>query len=361
MKEHASAIRPRAAARRGAGVSRGIKRTTIVDVSRLAGVSAKTVSRVFNDEPHVSTAVKERVRTAAASLDYHPNVLAQALVRRRSHLIGLIYENPSPSYVVELQMGVLDRLAGERYRLVVIPIRSVRDRAAEVVSLLRSAALDAVVLAPPACDHPLILQQLGAAGIRCARIAPTHALAGLPSNLVDDTAAAREIASYLIELGHRDIAVIKGDPGHASTERRLAGYARAFADAGIALRPDRIENGMFTFDSGFEAGHRLLASAVPPSAIIAQNDDMAVGALMAARERGLSLPEDLSIVGFDDSEVSRITWPRLTTVRQPVYEMAVAATDMLLAQLDGRPFDLLREHPHQLLVRESAVPPRLAR
>ncbi|MBP2275753.1 MULTISPECIES: LacI family DNA-binding transcriptional regulator [Sphingomonas] len=334
-----------------------MKRTTIVDVGRLAGVSAKTVSRVLNDEPHVSAAVKQRVRAAADALDYHPNVFAQALVRRKSHMIGLVYENPSPSYVVELQKGVLERLINERYRLVVIPIRSVQENAAEVVGLLRSAALDGVVLAPPASDHPLILNQLKEARIRCARIAPTRMIEAAPSNLVDDVAAAREIAAYVIGLGHREIAIIRGDPTHPSTEARMLGYMQAFHQAGLDLRFDRIEPGMFTFDSGLAAGRNILARADRPTAILAQNDDMAVGAMMAAREIGLSIPERLSIVGFDDSEVSRITWPRLTTVRQPVFEMAVAATEMVIAQLEDREPLARVLHRHTLLIRESAAPP----
>ena len=334
-----------------------MKRTTIVDVGRLAGVSAKTVSRVLNDEPHVSAAVKQRVRAAADALDYHPNVFAQALVRRKSHMIGLVYENPSPSYVVELQKGVLERLINERYRLVVIPIRSVQENAAEVVGLLRSAALDGVVLAPPASDHPLILNQLKEARIRCARIAPTRMIEAAPSNLVDDVAAAREIAAYVIGLGHREIAIIRGDPTHPSTEARMLGYMQAFHQAGLDLRFDRIEPGMFTFDSGLAAGRNILARADRPTAILAQNDDMAVGAMMAAREIGLSIPERLSIVGFDDSEVSRNTWPRLTTVRQPVFEMAVAATEMVIAQLEDREPLARVLHRHTLLIRESAAPP----
>jgi LacI family transcriptional regulator len=290
-------------------------------------------------------------------LDYHPNVFAQALVRRKSHMIGLVYENPSPSYVVELQKGVLERLTNERYRLVVIPIRSVQENAAEVVGLLRSAALDGVVLAPPASDHPLILSQLKEARIRCARIAPTRMIEAAPSNLVDDVAAAREMAAYVIGLGHREIAIIRGDPTHPSTEARMLGYMQAFHQAGLELRFDRIEPGMFTFDSGLAAGRNILARADRPTAILAQNDDMAVGAMMAAREIGLSIPERLSVVGFDDSEVSRITWPRLTTVRQPVFEMAVAATEMVIAQLEDREPLARVLHSHTLLVRESAAPP----
>lgn len=335
-----------------------MKRTTILDVSRRAGVSAKTVSRVLNGQPHVTEEIRARVLAAARELDYHPNVLAQALVRRRSHLIGLVYEKPSPSYVVELQRGVLHRLEHERYRLVVIPVRSVQENAHEIVGLLRSAALDGVVLAPPASDHPVILDQLRAAGIHCARIAPTRQLDAAPANLVDDVAAAREIAAYVISQGHRRIGIIKGDPTHPSSEARLLGYSQAMHEADVPLQLEWVEPGLFTFESGFEAGQRLLARSDRPTAILAQNDDMAVGAMVAARDLGFDVPGDVSIAGFDDSEISRISWPPLTTMHQPVFDMAVAATGMLIDQLEGRTPEAILRHSHELLVRGSVAPPR---
>lgn len=336
---------------------RGERRATIIDVGRQAGVSTKTVSRVFNNEPHVSEAVRARVQAAAAALDYHPNVMARALVRRRSHLIGLVYENPSSSYGTELQMGVLHRLRDEPYRLVVIPIASVADHAAEVVGLLRSAALDGVVLAPPASDNPRILDDLARAGIRCARIAPTRLLEAAPGITIDDFTAARELAEYVIGLGHREIAIIKGDPSHASTEARLLGYSQAFYAAGVPMRLDRIEQGLFTRESGRDAAARLLARSERPTAIIAQNDEMALGALIAARECGLSVPDDLTIVGFDDSELATIAWPPLTTVRQPVFDMAVAAADMVIAQLHGDSVERVDAYRHSLVIRGSSAPP----
>lgn len=351
-----------ATAHRGAGGgtvdkrSKNGRRATIVDVGRHAGVSAKTVSRVFNGAPHVSDAIRERVHAVARELNYHPNVLAQALVRRRSHLIGLVYEKPSASYVVELQRGVLERLQDERYRLVVFPLSSIAQKPNELVGLVRSAALDGVVLAPPASDNIQILEDLSAAGISFARIAPTRRLDLEPNNMIDDVAAAREIAEHVIGLGHRKLGIIKGDPSHAATEARLLGYGQAFHAAGIAMRLDWVEQGLFTRESGHAAGLRLLQGRDRPTAILAQNDDMAVGALLAARELGLDVPRDLSIVGFDDSEVSQISWPRITTVRQPVFEMAAAAADMVIAQLDGRDFASNREHFHQLVIRESAGP-----
>ena len=333
-------------------------RTTIVDVARHAGVSTKTVSRVLNGEPHVTADVIRRVREAAAAVDYHPNMLARALVQRRSHLIGLVYENPSPSYVVDLQKGVLERLRDDHYRLVVIPIASISEHEADVIGLLRSAALDGVVLAPPASDSARIMADLTAASIRFARIAPTRLIDAGPSNLIDDVSAAREIAAHVIGLGHRDIAIITGDPTHASAEARMQGFAEAFAAAGITVAPDRVATGFYTYDSGHAAARTLLGRADRPTAILAQNDDMAVGALTAALEMGLSVPGDLSITGFDDSEVARIAWPAITTVRQPVFDMAVAAADMVVAQLQDRPPVMCLNHGHQLIVRQSTGPVR---
>ena len=333
------------------------KRATIVDIAKEVGVSYKTVSRVLNSEPHVKADLRERVLEVAKNLNYHPNLLAQSLVTRRSFLVGLVYENPSPSYTVELQMGMLDRLKDERYRMIVIPVPSVSEHAGEIVGLLRSAALDGVVLAPPASDHPKILQDLQDAGMPFARIAPTQQFDVGLNTLLDDVAAAREIAAHVISFGHRDIAIIKGNPTHHSSEARLCGYRQAMTDAGLELNANRIEQGNYTFDSGYEAGQRIFAAEIIPTAILAQNDDMAVGALMAARDAGLSIPDDISIVGFDDSEISRIVWPRLTTIRQPVSEMASTATDMLIATLKGeRPTDD-RTHMHTLLIRASVAAP----
>ncbi len=331
--------------------------TTIVDIAKLVGVSPKTVSRVLNNEPYVKQTIRDQVLNAVKELNYHPNIVAQGLVGRRSFLIGLVYENPSPSYVVELQMGALERLKGERYRLAVLPVQSVSNNAEDIVRMLRSAALDGVVLTPPASDHPLIIKELTAARLPFVRIAPTRFPEIGPSNLMNDVSAAYEIAAYVIGLGHRDIAIIKGDPTHHCSEARLLGYSQAMAAAGIPIRLDRIETGMFTFETGFDAANRLLKCAQKPTAILAQNDDMAVGAMMAARELGLDVPRDLSIVGYDDSEISRIVWPRLTTIQQPVSEMARVATDTLLALLEGRPVVQDTPHEHHLLIRQSAAAP----
>jgi LacI family transcriptional regulator len=169
----------------------------------------------------------------AAVLHYHPNVVAQGLVGRRSYLIGLFYENPSPNYVVELQRGALDRLHGERYRLIVLPVESAGAVAEKIVSFVRSAALDGIVLTPPASDNPTILERLDDAGFPFVRIAPTTQPEIGPSDITDDVAAARAMTDYLIGLGHRRIATIKGDPTHPSSK----GLARRWRRPGWRWSP----------------------------------------------------------------------------------------------------------------------------
>jgi LacI family transcriptional regulator len=215
-----------------------------------------------------------------------------------------------------------------------------------------------VVLAPPASDHPDVLAQLDAAGIRNAGIAPSRQLELGSSTLLDDVVGAHAVAAHVLPLGHRRVGIVKGDPGHAATNARFQGYQRAFEEAGCPMRDAWIETGLFTFDGGHAAGRRLLEHADRPTAVLVQNDEMAVGVMLAARELGLSIPDDLSIAGFDDAEVSRIAWPRLTAVRQPVFEMAVAATDLLIADLESREGDRHTQHSNTLLIRDSTAPPR---
>lgn len=332
------------------------RRATIIDVAREAAVSMKTVSRVFTGAPNVTANTRERVMKAARALRYQPNVVAQGLVGRRSFLLGLFYENPSPNYVVELQQGALARLHGERYRLVVLPVEQISQVADNILSFVRAAALDAIVLTPPASDNLVILERLGEAGFPFVRIAPTLLPEVGPRNITDDVAASRLMTEYLISLGHRRIAMVKGDPGHPSSQARLLGFSEALSAAGLALHDDHVEQGMFTFESGLEAGRKLLGRPERPTAIFAQNDDMAAGVIMAAHDAGINVPGDLSVAGFDDSAIAKIVWPRLTTIHQPVFDMARAATDMLVSMLEKQPYDDVISHPFALVTRQSTGP-----
>ena len=349
----------------GAAIS---KRSTIIDVANLAGVSIKTVSRALNDAPHVSAEARERVKAAAATLDYHPNIAAQSLIARRSFLIGLTYERPSPSYVVELQNGALARLEESRYRLVVLPFRNVADRPAELGRLLMRAGLDGVVLAPPACDQDELLAMLDKHRLPYARITPHSAMDRGIVLAMDEVAAGQAVAAHLLELGHTRIGIVLGDPSHAASAARMEGYRRAFAEAKVVIDDRLIVTGDFTYDVGYKVAERLLCQTPQPTAILAQNDDMAVAAMAAVRDCGLSVPHDISIAGFDDSEVARTAWPQLTTVRQPVMQMSWDATDRLIGWLDADrkdgsegeiAFARRGNHPHALVVRASTAPPKV--
>lgn len=321
----------------------------------------KTASRALNDLPHVSAAVRRKVKEAAASLDYHPNIAAQSLIARRSFLIGLTYERPSPSYVVELQNGALSRLENTRYRLLVLPFSEVARRPGELGSLLLRAGLDGVLLAPPACDQPELLDTLDRHKLAYARITPHQQLGRGLVAVMDEVAAGYAIAAHILQLGHRRVGIVMGDPSHAASAARMQGYRQAFLEAGGSIDDELVVTGDFTYDVGYSAASRLLRHVLPPTAILAQNDDMAVAAMAAARDAGLSVPGDISIAGFDDSEISRTAWPQLTTIRQPVQEMAWDAMDRLLAQIEES--DTMsplrrRDHPHRIIIRSSCAAPK---
>ena len=332
------------------------RHSTITDVADAAGVSIKTVSRVFNDEPNVRPLTRERVLKAAADLDYHPNVAARSLAGRRSFLIGLAYENPSPNYVVDLQTGALGRLHGERYRLLVLPFDDAAAASGKMQAIARASGLDGMVLAPPLCDDPATVAELEACGLPYARIAPTSGGSHAPDVAMDDRAATRALIDHLAGLGHTRIAIVRGDPTHASAAARYEGYCAGLEAHGLPILPELEVPGAYTFASGYEAGKALLALAERPTAIFASNDDMAAGVMNAAQEAGLKIPADLSVAGFDDSNIASVVWPRLTTIHQPIRDMAREATGALLALIEHEetvPHQML---PFQLVVRGSTGP-----
>ena len=334
-------------------------RSTLEDVARASNTSMKTVSRVFNDEPFVRAATRERVLKAAGELDYYPNIAARSLARQRSFLVGLFYENPSPNYVVDMQMGALDRLHSERFRLLLFPRETLSRTSGSVLALARASGLDGVILAPPVCDEAGVTDELAAAGLPFTMIAPTGEIAGGATLRMDDTAAATEITRHLIALGHRRIGFLHGIRAHKSSGARFEGYEQALRDAGIAREEALIDEGDYTFESGLTGGRRMLAHDPRPTAIFACNDDMAAGVLMAAHEAAIAVPDALSVVGFDDSLISRVVWPRLTTIHQPTYEMAHAAAGTLIGLIDGEPVGAAVTLPYRLLVRGSTAAPRL--
>ncbi len=330
------------------------KRATIHDVARLAGVSIKTVSRVYNDEPNVREAIREKVRQAGSELRYRPNAAARNLVERRSHLIGLFFENPSASYVTELQMGALERLRDTRYRLLIFPVENRDDIRGALIETAHASGLDGIIVTPPMSDDPEILAELSASAMPFARVAGDVNVHPTDSVTIDDEAAAADLMEYLLKLGHRRIAIVIGDPTHRSAELRLAGYRRALEEAGIERNPDYEVQGGFSFASGLAAGEKLLSLAEPPTAVFASNDDMAAAVMQVAYDQNIAVPDQLTVVGFDDSAIASMVSPQITTVRQPIFEMTRDAADMLLKQIETGHASASRRIDYKLIIRQSS-------
>ncbi|GAA0664849.1 LacI family transcriptional regulator [Sphingomonas insulae] len=329
-------------------------RPTIRDVSRLAGVSFKTVSRVINHQQYVSAEKRERVLAVMAEIGFQPSQAARALAGHRSHQIALICDNPNPWFVYEVQAGVRQRCERDNVRMIAQPYdRSSPALLDDIVALIDQAHPDGLVLAPPACDDRRVIDELQRRGIPFVRLLPGARIEGVPATSIDNEQAAYRMTTHLIGLGHVRIGFVVGDRSYAASSQRLAGHLRALADAGIAVDLDHIQQGSFDFASGKAAADALLDLPAPPTAIFAASDDMAAGALVAAHRRGIQVPAMLSVAGFDDAPLAEIVWPPLTTIRQPVRQLAIEAADLLLVQSDSSE----RRLDFQLVERESTAPP----
>ncbi len=334
------------------------RQPTIKDVAAKAEVSFKTVSRALNGEPHVRKEVRDRVMAAAAALNYRPNIAARGLSGAPSRLIGFLYDNPNYSYVTEAEIGALLSCRRAGYHLAVEPVDSHGDVGLQIEQILTSLRLDGVILTPPISDDRAAIAVLDHLGVNHVRIAPHGDHNQGPCVFIDDTQAAFAMTSHLLALGHRSIGFVEGHPDHGAAPLRLAGYRRAMREHGLAPAADQIVRGYFTFESGMEAGHQLLARSEPPTAIFAANDKMALGVMAAARDRGLAIPGDLSVAGFDDTRAARMGRPQLTTVRQPIEDMCAAAARMLIDLAAGeRLVRAANQLDFQLVPRASTAPP----
>jgi LacI family transcriptional regulator len=321
-------------------------------------VSIKTASRVVRQESNVSPKTRTAVEAAMKALKYRPSVAPRATVGSRSYVLALIFDNPNTSYIVELLRGALEQARKDGYHLLVEPVNLASANVAEdITNLLVQSNLDGMILPPPLCDDPAILQALVSSGKPFARISPSISKEiGLRVE-ISDYAAAREMTMKLIQLGHTSIGFVTGRQGTATTRRRLDGFLSAMKDANLTVPDNFILEGTYEYRSGLEAGESLLKLAQRPTAIFASNDEMAAGLIAAAHKSGLSVPEELSIAGFDDSVIATVVWPQLTTVRQPIKEMAAAAVNMVTKQCRGQTKDeaTVRKLPIDLVMRESTA------
>jgi LacI family transcriptional regulator len=326
---------------------------TIGDVSRAAGVSIKTVSRVLNKEKYVAADTRARVEAAAATLGFRPNFAARALAGHRSFQIVLIYDNPSPYFAQNIQAGVRERCAVDGYRMIAQPCDSgSANLIDEIGSLIDQAQLDGVILTPPFTERADVRQALAARGVRYVMISPASIDAAVPASFIDQAEASAAMTAYLIGLGHRRIGFVMGDERYASSHKRLEGYRRALDEAGIAFAAELVQPGEYNFETGSLAAAALLALPMPPTAIFASSDDMAAGVLATAHRLGVSVPGQVSVAGFDDTDLAAVVWPPLTTIRQPVRDLGYAAADLLLV---GAEEPEQRQLPFEIVARGTTA------
>jgi len=295
------------------------------------------VSRVLNLEPNVRPQTRERVLAATSELDYHPNLSARRLASKRSFVIGLLYDNPDSDYVMGIQEGTLAVCRTRDYHLLIHPCRTCAPSLVdEVLSLHRRSTVDGLILTQPVSDFEPLVTALIESDIAFVRISQRPCAGKYSCISVDDEQAAFRMTDHLISLGHSNIGFIMGHPDHGSAHDRLKGFRASLHAHGIPCDRAPIEQGLYTFDSGYACAQRLLALEPRPTAIFASDDHMAMGVLTAAYERGLAVPAELSVCGFDDTPMARYVWPPLTTARQPILEVARVAAECLLNVLNGK-------------------------
>lgn len=345
----------------GPGIADGGRerqRVTINDVARLAQVSKKTVSRVINDSALVHPDTRAKVEAVIRDLGFSPDPQARALALRRSFLIGMVYDNPSPQYIVHLQRGILDAIEDTSFQLVLRPCdRGAPDLLARLSDFVTRHRPFGVVLPPSLSEDDRVAELLRRHD--CAYVRIASASLDDPERMITtrDEEGAAQAARHLAALGHKRIAHVRGPETFRSSHARLAGFSAGLAEFGLELDPALTLEGAYTFESGVRNAEKLLYGKNRPTAVFAGNDEMAIGIYQAVRRAGQRIPEDISIVGYDDTPMAARVWPPMTTVRLPIRDMGKAAADVLLERVRVGGELAPRTFLPEIVVRESTARP----
>lgn len=339
---------------------RSRKKSTINDIARLAGVSKKTVSRVINDSPFVKEETRQKIQEIIRDVGFTPDPQARGLAFRRAFLFGMIYDNPTPQYVVNMMQGILDALRPTPFELVIRPCnRSQPHFLSDMRNFIERQKLAGVVLPPSVSEDDKLVEVLRE--IEC----PYVRIAGVPLDhpqtivVTHDCDGAADAARHLARLGHKVIAHISGPSSFLSAHERRRGFVAGLKECGLSLDAAYDREAAYTFESGLAAAEALLSLNPRPTAIFTGNDEMASGVYMAARNFGLEIPRDLSVIGFDDSPIASRMWPLLTSVRLPIHEMGRLAAEKLIraqSEQSAAPDECTEVIP-ALIVRESTASP----
>ncbi len=339
-----------------------MNRPTIDDVAALAGVARTTVSRVLNKQPNVREEVRAKVKQAVEKLGYRVNLQARNLAGRKGLRITMVHASdfdtePNSYYSSALELGATRAGVSLGVQLLnQVVNQNDPGAAAEIVARLSEDQCDGVILTPPFSDDANLLRTLRGLGIAAVCIAGAREAEELALVLgIDDYRAGHDIGTHLLAQGHRKFGFIKGLKGHASAETRYDGFLAALAEQGLSEADVAGARGTFTFRSGHDCAQALLGGDRQLTALVCANDDMAAGALLAAHKLGLAIPQDVAITGFDDTPVSEIVWPPLTTIHQPLRRMGARAVERLVEAVSESASQAGRETlGHDLVVRDSS-------
>lgn len=326
----------------------------ILDVALKANVSIATVSRVVNKSDHkVNPATREKVLAAISELDYRPNALAKGLLMKKTMTIGIIIPDISNPYYAEIVRGIQDTADLAGYAVMLHNTDGKQERIIRYIYLLREKSVDGVIFCGGIINEYETLSILKELKERVV-VVGRHPV-DFPAVMVDNMGGATQAVQHLINLGHRLIGCIAGPDGSTTAADRLTGYRNALAQNGIAFDERLVKRGTWSPESGYARAQELLTGSERPTAILCANDQMAFGAMKAARELGLNVPKDLGVVGFDNVPPGSYFDPPLTTVEIPMYDIGVASMRMLIELLSGEKFDKLRLFNTKLIVRGSTV------
>ena len=337
---------------------------SIVDVARRAGVSVTTASRVLSNSSHpVSQETRQRVLEAAAALNYVPSALARALVTQETRIIGVIVGDAADPYFATIVRGISDVAREQGYLTVICNSDRVPDVEINFVRLLRDYRADGIIFAGGGLTDPSYLSQLKEIldwlrEYHVPVVALGHHLFEAPQVNIDNTRATKDMTEYLINLGHRRIAYITGPAGLTTSTLRFEGYKQALAEHDIPFDPSLVVESDFTYEGGQQATRQLLAQTSLPTAIFGSNDMVAIGCLTILKQQGITVPDQITVVGFDNITATQYVDPALTTIHVPMHDMGAIGMKQLLRAMDPEatvePLYLLS---HDLVIRASSAPP----
>ncbi|MCL6443016.1 MAG: LacI family transcriptional regulator [Alicyclobacillus sp.] len=326
--------------------------TRISDVAKLAGVSTATVSRVLSNAVRVSPDTRRRVLEAIEALDYQPNISARNLRKLETNTIIVVVPDITNMFFSRVLLGVQSLATSHGYQVLLGDTHNDIERERGFLNALKQKRADGMILLT-ARVSPWIIEEFSSQYpivLACEYIEGSH----IPTVSIDNISAARKATEHLIKLGHRRIGCILGPMNVVLNRDRLRGYEQALASSGIDIEPILIQEGDYSYESGYNLLLKLFAMRHPPTAVFAANDEMAIGVINAVRTLGMSVPRDVAVVGFDDIRLASIVSPALTTIAQPAFEIGYTAATILLDVIAGK--DFVRKQvvlEDRLVIRES--------